>query len=162
MQESHVAASSCTLSCDMTTPLMSGEIISITDTCSVQTTVFFNHPIRKPFSRNEWPEEIRQVMLPNLGVQRLPVRSSLALLGRRANTSAARSRSSAFHCVICFGYTSKRSANCASVWSDFRAAKAIFALNAAEWLRGRRLIFFPLGQLRRLLEQNFSYTPVRF
>jgi len=33
-------------------------------------------------------------MLPDLGVHRLQLRSNLALLGRRANTSAARSGSS--------------------------------------------------------------------
>ncbi|MCX7153998.1 MAG: hypothetical protein NT115_16215, partial [Proteobacteria bacterium] len=42
------------------------------------------------------------------------------------------------------------------------AARATFALNAAEWLRRGRLIFFAPWRLRRLLEQNFTYTPVRF
>ena len=42
------------------------------------------------------------------------------------------------------------------------ARNATFALNAAEWLRRGRLIFFAPWRLRRLLEQNFTYTPVRF
>ena len=48
------------------------------------------------------------------------------------------------------------------VWSDLQAARATFALNAAEWLRRGRLIFIAPWRLRRLFEQNFTYAPVRF
>src|SRR5437763_7930701 len=57
-----------------------------------------------------------------------------------AKTSAARCKSSAFHCVIWLGWTSNRSANCTSVCSPLMAASATFALKAAEWLRRGRLI----------------------
>lgn len=59
----------------------------------------------------------------------LTSRFSLAVV----KTVEARSRSSAFHWVIWFGWTSKRSASCASVCLPFTAAKATFALKAAEW-----------------------------
>src|SRR3954469_2247590 len=57
-----------------------------------------------------------------------------------ANTSPAFSSSCAFHCVICCGWTSKRSASCASVWSPLTAASATFAFKVDEWLRRGRFI----------------------
>src|SRR5262245_2357453 len=63
-----------------------------------------------------------------------------------ANTWATCSRSCAFHCVICCGCTSKRSASWASVWSPLIAAKATLALKSGECLRrGRFIASAPIG-----------------
>src|SRR3989344_6618524 len=62
------------------------------------------------------------------------------------NTSAARSSNRAFHSVIWFGCTSNWLASSASVLSPRIAARATFALKAAEWLRrGRLLMFAPVS-----------------
>ena len=56
------------------------------------------------------------------------------------NTSAARSSSSTFHCVIWFGCRSNWLASSARVFSPRTAASATFALNSAEWFRRGRLL----------------------
>jgi len=56
------------------------------------------------------------------------------------NASAALATSCRRHSVIWFRWTSKRCTSSASVWLPSSAAKAAFALNAAEWFRrGRRI-----------------------
>src|SRR3954447_8722336 len=63
------------------------------------------------------------------------------------NTSAAPSRSWAFHWVIWLGWTSKCWANSARVLSPFTAARATLALKAGEWFRrGRLLMVSPVWQ----------------
>ena len=57
------------------------------------------------------------------------------------NTSDARSSNWVFHCVIWFGCTSNWLASSARVLSPRTAARATFALKAAEWLRRGRLAF---------------------
>src|SRR3954469_16736895 len=74
-----------------------------------------------------------------------------------ANTSPARSRSWAFHCVICWGWTSKRSESCASVRSPLRAAKATFALKVDEWFRRGRFIASAPMRACAQLEQSCTY-----
>src|SRR5215204_371746 len=63
------------------------------------------------------------------------------------NTSAAPSRSWAFHWVIWLGGTSNCWASSAKVFSPFTAARATFALKAGEWFRrGRLLMVSPVWQ----------------
>src|SRR5215211_3064298 len=63
------------------------------------------------------------------------------------NTSAAPSRSCAFHWVIWLGWTSNCWASSVRVFSPFTAARATLALKAGEWFRrGRLLIASPVRQ----------------
>lgn len=67
----------------------------------------------------------------DLGVQRLDVRACLALLGRRRKDVGGTLHQLGLPLGDWFGWTSKRWARAASVWSPFTAAIATFALNAA-------------------------------
>src|SRR5438132_13316478 len=77
-----------------------------------------------------------------------------------ANTSAARSNSSACHCPIWFGWTLNCSDSSTMVLSPLIAASATFALKVAEWLRRDRFISSAPRRHGRLLEQSYQLKPV--
>src|SRR5680860_926697 len=108
---------------------------------------------KKSFSKANWP------LLACSNLMSGPCSRLSAAL---ANTSPARRKSSAFHCVIWFECTSKRAANCASVWSPLMAAIATFALNTAVWLRRGRLMLFAPRAISRPSWQSSTYPAVRF
>src|SRR5215210_4365335 len=79
------------------------------------------------------------------------------------NTSAAPSRSWAFHWVIWLGWTSNCCANSARVFSPFTAARATLALKAGEWFRrDLLLIVSPVRQpFWPLSGRNSTYPAVQ-
>ena len=82
------------------------------------------------------------------------------------NTSAARSSSSTFHCVIWFGCRSNWLASSARVFSPRTAASATFALNSAEWFRRGRLLISlapaSKGTIMPFSGRDSTYPTVQF